>query len=864
MADRSKCFTEAKALAKSLMGDVKDTDIDHFINKFLDTAEKMKEIADNKAANGENYKKVVKDAFGDYLKSHKIETTRFLIEKKMDKMKSDAILSKIDALGGSAKEAREVLESSLVGGTSSKTGEGNSVSQKALVLKTKYINIIEQLKHKELYDVFASGEKDLNVAKEIFELSTKEGKPGISKDAGALEIAKVVHRFNQEMLLDKQDAGILVRNMPGYIGKQVHDKVRISATDMLEWSKKILPMLDEKTFKPGSSLESKLKFLEGVYEDITKGQKTKAIESGESPFLVLSGRKQATAHGMSSERVLHFKDAEAWHTYNKDFGSNTIFESVYKSMTDDTRKMAMVDKFGTDPLTTFTTIRNKITSGLGDDVSAAKKALAKNEDPSLKASLEEKVVAAEKEQKRFLNSKNFLEVRFREAEGATSVGADNLINSTVNAVNAWNSAKLLGKAVFSLATDPGHLAFNVATSTGEGFLPSFAKGILEFDKLWKGSEREFGLKVLEIHPESTAISIHNDIHGDAVKPGMMAKGMEMFFKSTGLSQLSETGRLAVAKTLATVLTDNRHLSFGELNMQTANTFARYEITEDVWNIIKQGVVNVETKGGNFEMISPSGIRNLETPQGVDSRLFRKQKEDAASKFSMFLNNYADMTSLTSTARTRALMLQGTASGTPLNAALKMVSQLKTPSVQMYNMLRQGIMNNSSVPHESAFRAMGDMNNVKVLSQFIPMMMGLGYLSVTAKALLKGETPPDPRKPEVAMDVFLRSGAGGIYSDFILGEYDRTYRNVATDIIGPTGQTVNEIGKIWAKGIRGEKFGRDAFNFALKSIPGNNHWVLRPLLDMAILNNIQEDMSPGTTNRRNRRLEQERGSHLIGR
>ena len=868
MADRDQCFKNIKEAAKDFLKGLSKADTDHFINKILDTAEKINEIAEGRALKGENKKRVVQSMLGDYLKEQKISNERYLIEKKMDKVKMDKILNKIEALGDDPTKAFESLGAELVGGVKSRTGEANSVWQKSLVLKTKYIDIIDQLKHKELYDVFASGEKDLNVAKEIYELSRDGGAPGVSKDAGALEIAKVVHRFNQEILLDKQDAGILVRNMPGYIAKEVHDKTRISVAGFEKWSKKIIGYLDEaKVFKGNLDAAAKIKVLRAAYDNITIGQKAKAIESGESPLITLAGKKQATAHGLSSERILHFKDAESWYKYNQEFGANSLYESIFRSITDETRKISFVDKFGTDPATAFKAIETKLHVKYQQKLHGAMRDLEANTDPSLQKGLEEKVAFAEKEQQRFKGKVKLrmLDAQFKEAEGATSVGADNLLNNVVTAITSWNNVKLLGKATTSLITDPVHVGWNLATALGDSSMTrATLQAITEFSKVFSGAERKLFLDALGIHSENTTMAIHNDIHGDAVKPGMMAKGLEVFFKSTGLSQVSETTRFAVTKTMADILTKYRTLDFDTLNHQTGNTFARFEITKDVWDIIRQGVIEIPSKDGAYEIITPSGIRTAPNPEGVDPRVWRRQKEDAATKYAMLLNNFADMSSLTSTGRSRALLLQGTSPGTPINAALKIMSQLKTPGVQIFNMLRQGIHNNSSVPHDSAFRAMGDMNNVRTLSQFIPLMMTAGYVSLSAKALLNGESPPDPTKPQVAMDVAIRSGVGGIYGDVMFGEYDRTFRTFSADIMGPTAQTANDITKIWAKGIRGEKIGKDAFNFALKSIPGNNHIIFRPLLDIAILNHHQEDSNPGYFNRRNRRLEEERGSHLIGR
>lgn len=866
MANRDECFKNIKEAAKDFLEGFSKADADHFVNKILDIAQKILDTAEERAAKGESKKQVITRLFGEYLKEQRISNERYLIEMKMDKVKLDKIMNQIDSLNFDPDKAQEVLSSLLTGNVKNRAGSQNSVWQMAHVKKVKYLTIIEDLKHKGLFDVLASGEKDLAIAKEVYELSTPGGKPGITRDSGALEIAQTVHRYNQEKLLDMQDAGILVRNRAGYISKEVHDKIRISVAGFERWARDVSD-LDPLIMGKKLSDADRMKVLKEAYDNITIGQKERALEAGEGPFSVLAGKKQATAHGMSAERIIHFKDADSWYKYNQKYGSNTIFESIYRGITEDTRKMAFVEKLGTDPEASFKALKTKLNVKYRQDVVAALRDLDRNTNPDLKAGLEKKVEIAEKREASFKGkiAGRMLEAQFNEASGITSMGSDNLWNNTASAILAWNNVRLLGKATLSLVVDPVNGGWNLATSLGDSSVThGMIKMVSEYASLFKPAERKMFLEALEISNENNIMASHNDISGDPVKPGMMVKGLEWFFKSTGLSQVSEGTRFGVTKTMADILTKNRHLEFDALNHQTGNSFNNFEITKDVWDIIRQGVITLETENGPHEMIAPSGIRTAPAPQGVDPRVWRRQTEAAATKYAMFLNNYADMSTHTSTGSSRAILLQGTTPGTPINAALKLMAQFKTPSVQVFNMLRQGLHNNASVPYDSSFKAMGDMNNVRALSQFMAWSMTAGYVGLTARAFLNGESPPDPTKPKVALEAAAKSGMAGYYGDFIFGEFDRTFRNAISTAVGPTAQPVNDIFKIWSKALAGDKIGKDSFNLLLKSMPGNNHIVLRPLLDVGILNHFQEDENPGYFNRRNRRLQKDSGSHLLGR
>lgn len=873
MSNRDKCFKGTKESVKSLMSHLPEAEVDRFINKALDVAQDLDTLAETKQLNAVERKKFVRNKLKEYLKEQQIEMDRYLKERKMDKLKRDEIMSRLIQYGDSPKAMANGLEAELVGGFKAKGGEGNSVAAHTVSLKTKYYNIFDTLKHKGLYDVFASGEKELAIARETEQLALKEkGKPGITGDKDALEIAKTVHRFNQELLLDKQDAGILVREMPGYIGPQSHDRMRVSSEDFEVWKNNTLKKLDyDKTFGKNQSEARINRFMREAYEDIAYGKQQREIESGGDSFLALSGRKQKTAHGLSAERELHFKDATNWHEYNQQYGKHSMYQSIHAAINSQTRKIALVAKFGTDPMTSYTQVKQKIGNEFAKEVTTAEKALKRAEASGAEeAKLEQlrsDVEKADKRYKEWLNRAGEgkqIDVRFKEVEGHTNVPSGNMLAQTASGLRAWSSLTTLGQATLALATDPGHIGLNLTGALGENYLSGFTRALSEYTAVLKPAERAEFLKALNIMAENNLMAIHKDIYGDDVKPGMTAKALEKFFKYNGLSATSETGRFAMAKTFADILTSYKGLEYKDLNIQTQSTLARFKISPDEWNIMKMGIEALGEQ--KIELMTPDGIRAID-PKSINPenpRAARKTLEDLAQKYAMMLNNFADTTSMTGTANTRATLLQGTQAGTWTGEAARFISQLKTPALQVYNMLSQNIHNNANIKYDKMYNAFLTGNNLTTFAQFIPVMAGLAYASLSAKALLKGETPPDPRKKEVMWDIVIRSGVGGLYADFALGEYDRAYRNAVTDFVGPTGQKTNEVFKIWAKAIRGEPVSRDAWNFMVRSIPGNNHLLFGPLFQHTIGDMVQENMSQGYLERRKRRLEEERGSTLIGR
>jgi hypothetical protein len=61
---------------------------------------------------------------------------------------------------------------------------------------------------------------------------------------------------------------------------------------------------------------------------------------------------------------------------------------------------------------------------------------------------------------------------------------------------------------------------------------------------------------------------------------------------------------------------------------------------------------------------------------------------------------------------------------------------------------------------------------------------LGYAAMTAKDMLKGKTPRDPKDPNTIIKAFTQGGGAGIYGDFLFGEYNRFGQSPLETAAGP--------------------------------------------------------------------------------
>jgi hypothetical protein len=134
--------------------------------------------------------------------------------------------------------------------------------------------------------------------------------------------------------------------------------------------------------------------------------------------------------------------------------------------------------------------------------------------------------------------------------------------------------------------------------------------------------------------------------------------------------------------------------------------------------------------------------------------------------------------------------------------------------------------------------------------------------MTAKDFVKNRTPRDPRKLETWFAAALQGGGAGIYGDFLFGKASRFGSDFLETVAGPTGSTIGDVHRI-AQGLtRGEMDAGQAFYLLQNNTPFINLWYTRGALDLLVLYNLQEMLSPGTLGRRQRRMWQEYGQEFI--
>jgi hypothetical protein len=153
------------------------------------------------------------------------------------------------------------------------------------------------------------------------------------------------------------------------------------------------------------------------------------------------------------------------------------------------------------------------------------------------------------------------------------------------------------------------------------------------------------------------------------------------------------------------------------------------------------------------------------------------------------------------------------------------------------------------------------------------MTALGYLSMSLKDLAQGKTPRMPDTQEgiakVAMESMARGGAGGLYGDYLLGEFDSRHgRSALSALAGPVfgklddaADLVNQMKQAGASGDPAKMRASAFLRFGTNIFPGNMPFVKQGL-DYLFLHSLVETLNPGYTERMRQRMSQQGQDYLF--
>jgi hypothetical protein len=721
----------------------------------------------------------------------------------------------------------EGLKALNVGSQQGREGGRLSVASRQRSLQGQLMGGVMAKLQKENLLPFVRGDIDREIAIEMAQLDNPKGQLGITKIPEAKRVAQIFRDAQEASRVVQNDAGAIVRKLPGYIVNQQHayDMFRMRRAGKEAVMRDLAQALDpEATYKGADPTE----FLNGVTDGMLSGVHLKV--DGPSDPTAFKGAFNL-AKKMSQERVLHFKSPEAFYDFFKKYGHGSLMEAVASGLNRAADNAGIMQVWGTNPRAAFEADRQKLIS----------KHRAKPE-------LVDKLKSP------------FREYEFREVSGETRMVGSPSLAQAGSIVRGLQTLSKLGGAVVSSITDVPVLALGLRYN-GKNLLEGWSDLISTRMGQISQAERSQFADLMGLGMESWMGSFASRFDaGDSV-PGTMTKLVNTFFKLNLLNWWTDGWRVTAGMVLSKNLADNAGVEFGKLATDLQRALSLYDITEREWNLVRKAGKEI----GGRTYITPDAIRELDDAAFKSYRegnltpsQLRRTKSELEQKLQSYFMDQVDSSVIQPDAGTRAMLNLGTNRGTVPGEVLRLIMQFKSFPVAMLQKV---------AGREIYGRGAGSMRNMGSkelagLAHIVVMGTLFGYGAMAAKDILKGRTPRDPANPASWVAAMVQGGGLGIYGDFIFGQYSRFGTSAVATAMGPTAGSVDELMKLWGRVREGDDVAATAFRTAVNHTPFANLFYTRIALDYLILYDIQEKLNPGAMVRLEKRIKSENNQSFL--
>ena len=301
------------------------------------------------------------------------------------------------------------------------------------------------------------------------------------------------------------------------------------------------------------------------------------------------------------------------------------------------------------------------------------------------------------------------------------------------------------------------------------------------------------------------------------------------------------------RAFSTNMADYADDAFESLPQSYRELLSAYEIGPDDWGKIAAARIDVD----GTRYVIPEQVGFDDATDAAGRRAARRSRDELTTKLQSFFSDRMDAAVLQPGDKERAILLRGSQPGTLTGEGLRAMALFK------------------SFPTTVITRVWGErlaQSDYAGLATTILGMWAMGSLAIASKDALRGQAPPDFSDPaaagKYAMRAFTQGGGAGILGDFFMGEYNRYGAGLAGTLGGPVVGQFDSIASIYAKLIRGEDAGADAFRALWNNAPGANLFYARTALNYFLLYPMQELMNPGYLRRMEKRREKDTGQQYF--
>lgn len=681
--------------------------------------------------------------------------------------------------------------------------------------------MVANIEQEGLIKIFSDKNLQLDHARYLEYLNTKNKgavkEPAVSQQSK--RIAQIIKDNFDKINADINRSGGFVGELDKFAGNVTHNAKRILKVGFEKWYTDTVPLVDRAALF--RNLSAQIDSIGGLaHTDIKIGDFRNNTDGNlRNVFQFMYDRFSAGDHyydvsstdlgnKISASRLIPFKDAESYINYNRAYGEGDWASSVTRSVEIKARQLSLLESLGTNPRKEFNRLLADTKTG---EIS--------------------------RDEARKLNN------IYGNIDGSINNPMNPSIAEISTAIRVWNGPAGLGKALFAhLATDPlsrfiEQKRIGVSTSKALGNQVREVFNFVTGGKFESDAERDLIQTAYGIGNEGLVGRLLNQ-SADGV-PGFGTKMMRLEMKLNGEQYWIDRGRRTSAAVMSGMLGSLRETAFEKLPSTMKTMMQRYNIDSGKWDILRS--LAEKQEDGRYH-IMPDIVEGIDDvtfqamhPDLSDRQMRQSRKELADTLRGFVIDRASHFANMSPDAVDRSIALQGTNPGTYLGLAMRLVAQFK----QFPIAATRKIWGESLYGQEKK-----DWNQVAsiIAGSFIT-----GYGAYASRQFLEGKTPEIDGK--AAMEAFVKA-SGGIYGDMLINSITHVGDGEGwiKGILGPTVGHAIDIYKIIGKAYKTGNIDNHEFKQLMGMTPYNNIFWLRPMLDYAVINDLQERIRPGYLNR----------------
>lgn len=767
----------------------------------------------------------------------------------------------------------------------SRSGGQQSLAGLAGAMRTEWVDkgFLLDLERQGLDKVFASRAIQDKILLELYELDRGAGgRPGVTKDKQALDIAKAAIKWNKVALEKRNEEGAWIGSYLGHMVKMSWDTDKVRKAASPGFLQKGFTEADRQAFVADVMKNADLRrtFGQMPRQEIMDqlGEMYGGFVTGDHldykmPFDESSFPNVAAA--ASVHREIHWKDGPSALAMFKKYSRHNPTEAILQNYVVAARQYALLKVLGSEPEKSF---ENLLTYTQNKTKGTQARILLDKNEAGLRA-------------------------RYAYASGDINKPITGTWAGLVYGDMMVQRLSKLGSTILAMISDNATMSRELSAwgasymERNETLISGYFRGAAESDKRERGNLVGAGLMAREGYMASRFDA------EDSIS-GRFARWEHNFFKYTGMTPATENKRLESRVMMATQAGSNRGTAWDKLDPRFSRMLERFGIGDHEWALLNTAEWNklgdhvmmtpdvplrlsddavrdysialrkadiarnfeaTKAKGGiaaeALSMLEKDMNRRLdEMPKGDLSKAqLDRIRNDLGLKIATAYHERGLYAVVDTGAREKAMLYGRTAEEHPnLHLALKLLYQFKQFPTAM-------IVKTWGNEIHGGNKGMGRLAGITEL-----ILAGTVYGALTnyLNDVIKLQDPNSRwrNQPVQALAAaFMRGGAGSIYGDLVLGEWSRFGMGALDTLAGPTFGQTNRIFELWtdlthAKGVK--KSAALALGIARSNLPFGNTIATKAAVDYLLLYSAQEWLNPGYLGRYERSMKEKAGTEFL--